>query len=346
MIYSSNDFKTIVRYDPIAFRSIAKYARVVDIVTELESTLCVSKPCSLSGGVFSNNHSSDGVAGGGTSFHPRSYNKTIPQVVVPDNHRLAATSRFPRRTKDGGGGGGGGGGEESERKTSSSSSSSSSSSLARAAAAGSVSSDSWKAPKMKSTVVVTRTGDGGAAVPIVKECIQKICSAMNKLTSTNYAKQRDIILEEIDKCCCEEEGEDEEYQNGCKIAKRFLEIVAMNKTSAKLFADVFHEVVAHYHQASGRSRVGAGVGAGAAARKMGAAFEDTLAEFKRTLESSFEAIHYEDPNTNYDGYCVYVKKNEERKAAVIFIVYFCCYTSGGDGGGGGGDGGGGSNSAL
>ena len=164
---------------------------------------------------------------------------------------------------------------------------------------------------------------------------------MNKLTSTNYAKQRDIILEEIDKCCCEEEGEDEEYQNGCKIAKRFLEIVAMNKTSAKLFADVFHEVVAHYHQASGRSRVGAGVGAGAAARKMGAAFEDTLAEFKRTLESSFEAIHYEDPNTNYDGYCVYVKKNEERKAAVIFIVYFCCYTSGGDGGGGGGDGGGG-----
>ena len=150
---------------------------------------------------------------------------------------------------------------------------------------------SWKAPRLKATVIID---DVKKKDPLF-DMLQTICVSLNKMTLKNYDTHRDIVLAEVDKCGSAEDAVSE-------VVQKVVEAASRNRGSSALYAQLLRDLLDRAPAARG-------------------CVDRALAAMESEFQSSFHAIEFVDPNVDYDGFCVYNKKNERRKALALFLVH-------------------------
>jgi hypothetical protein len=139
----------------------------------------------------------------------------------------------------------------------------------------------------KPTKIETKTG--------IDKCINDIRIALNKISASNYDKQRDAIFELVNGYFSSEE--ETTNANTMRISKTVFDIASTNKFYSEIYAKLYKELV------------------------------DTHAIFRELLEqliTGFIAMDtiptYIDSDVDYDGFCAYLKACEIRKSISTFIV--------------------------
>ena len=130
-----------------------------------------------------------------------------------------------------------------------------------------------------------------------KEGVEKHISTMrgllNKLSPKNYDTQKVLIMTTLEEILSEINGQEEE---GLLFESMF-KIMSTNSFLSNVYADLYVELVGAYD-----------------------AFETLVDDFVESYKSQLHDIHYIDPNSDYDGFCEYNKKNDQRKCYAKFIV--------------------------
>jgi len=117
---------------------------------------------------------------------------------------------------------------------------------------------------------------------------------LNKMSTSNYAKQRDTIITEIRNYL---ESENATHETTEKVSSAIFQIVSTNKFLSELYSDLYIELIREFPL-----------------------FGELLHDF---IVSFFETIHtieYVDPEVNYDEFCRITKANDRRKSTTTFIA--------------------------
>jgi len=134
---------------------------------------------------------------------------------------------------------------------------------------------------------------------IVKEGTEKMFDdiriSLNKLSNKNMETQKEQIIQNIEKILEETQDKNQDIN---KIAKFIFDTAVSNKFYSELYADLYNNLIV----------------------KFDTVFKEQINELLNNYKLSINDIHFMDPNTDYDGYCEYTKKNDVRKAVTTFIV--------------------------
>ena len=117
---------------------------------------------------------------------------------------------------------------------------------------------------------------------------------LNKMSASNYAKQRDTIITEIRNYL---ESENANHETTEKVSSAIFQIVSTNKFLSELYSELYIELIREFPL-----------------------FGELLQDF---IVSFFETIHtieYVDPEVNYDEFCRITKANDRRKSTTTFIA--------------------------
>lgn len=125
----------------------------------------------------------------------------------------------------------------------------------------------------------------------VQKDINDIRSALNKISNKNYDTQKTLIMTHI-------ESAHDSFEDNEKIANFIFDIATSNKFYSDLYAALYEELI----------------------EKFPPMFRDILMKYIETYKQTITSIKYRDANTDYDGYCAYVKETDHRKAMATFIV--------------------------
>jgi hypothetical protein len=137
----------------------------------------------------------------------------------------------------------------------------------------------------KTTKIETKTG--------VDKTINDIRIHLNKMSTTNYAKQRDTIISEIRQYL---ESEMVSSENTSKISLAIFQIASSNKFLSELYSNLYVELICEFPL-----------------------FGDLLNEFVSSFHETVDTIEYIDPEENYDEFCRITKANDKRKSTTTFI---------------------------
>ena len=135
----------------------------------------------------------------------------------------------------------------------------------------------------------------------------RIC--LNKISAKNYDTQKETIFNHIQSFLDDSEEEEvvpiSEESSGSvrkealqKVASAIFDIASTNKFFSEIYAKLYKSLVA-----------------------LSPIFNDVLQTFVSHFMDSLKEIAYVDPNTDYDGFCAYNKKNDKRKASAVFLIH-------------------------
>ena len=145
---------------------------------------------------------------------------------------------------------------------------------------GGPSDNSWENLRtFKSTVIEKKEG--------VSKTIADIRSCLNKMSSKNYEKNKELIIQYIES----------NTENIKPIAQAIFDIASTNKFFSEIYAELYRELFFKYDT-----------------------FKDILDEFISTYVGTMHDIRYVAPNDNYDDFSAFNKKNDSRKATSTFIT--------------------------
>jgi hypothetical protein len=128
----------------------------------------------------------------------------------------------------------------------------------------------------------------------VEKDIQNIRTSLNKLSTKNYAIQKEEIIKIVAQIETSESSTD--IKN--RIAHFVFDVASANKLHSELYAQLYEELI----------------------ERCDSVFVRILHDYIVNFKKSIETISYCDPNTDYDGFCVFVKENEKRRALSTFLV--------------------------
>ena len=151
--------------------------------------------------------------------------------------------------------------------------------------------EDWETTRnFKTTKFETKTG--------VEKQINDIRIVLNKISTSNYEKQRDIILGHIREFFSyDSEDPAERDENIKKISSAIFDIASSNKFFSELYAQLYKELIDEFDI-------------------FGTIIDSFIAGFNDTIAT----IQYVDPDVNYDEFCRINKVNDKRKATAAFIV--------------------------
>ena len=124
--------------------------------------------------------------------------------------------------------------------------------------------------------------------------IKDIRVALNKLSNKNEATQSQVIRDLISQMATESATPDEDMK---KVGDVVFDVVSSNSFYSLIYAKLYKDLMGQFDVYT--AKVG-----------------DLIANYK----TSFDAIVYADPNTDYDGFCAYTKQNDLRRAMTTFIM--------------------------
>ena len=144
----------------------------------------------------------------------------------------------------------------------------------------------------------------------------RIC--LNKMSIKNYDTQRDTIfqlLNDLKQTDSDSENSDEIKENDKdkdkdkdkesksqpsiqKIAESIFDIASTNMFYAEIYARFYKELIQY-----------------------DPIFNDILTSLLSNYANSIKEIKYVNPDQDYEGYCMYNKKNDMRKATAVFIIH-------------------------
>ena len=116
---------------------------------------------------------------------------------------------------------------------------------------------------------------------------------LNKMSVKNYESQKDVIIEALQTIL----ETDIDLNDQTILFENMFSIMCSNSFLSKIYSDLYVELVG-IHELFGKM----------------------VDDFVESYKSSLNEIHYVDPNTDYDGFCDYNKKNDTRKCHVLFIM--------------------------
>ncbi len=137
----------------------------------------------------------------------------------------------------------------------------------------------------KTTKIEAKTG--------VDKTINDIRIHLNKMSASNYSKQRDTIIGELRQYL---ESDTVSSENTSKISLAIFQIASSNKFLSELYSDLYVELIREFPL-------------------FGNLLNDFVASFHETVDS----IEYIDPEENYDEFCRITKANDKRKSTTTFI---------------------------
>ena len=142
----------------------------------------------------------------------------------------------------------------------------------------------------KTTTVVEKVG--------IDKHIGDIRMQLNKLSSKNYDSQKDVIVECImDVLALSFDDSDSDFTYHERIANAVFDIASGNKFLSEVYADLYVELI-------GQNDL------------FGSILDGLILKYRKSLDD----IVYISPDTDYDGFCDYNKKNDLRKASAAFII--------------------------
>jgi hypothetical protein len=137
----------------------------------------------------------------------------------------------------------------------------------------------------KATKIEAKTG--------IEKTVNDIRIALNKMSSANYEKQKDAVLECVNGYF-DGEVNDEDTR---RISKAIFDIASTNKFYSEIYANLYSELIG-----------------------ANAVFRTLLDEFVSKITDMSDVPVYVDPDKDYDGFCVYSKACDIRKSTSTFLV--------------------------
>lgn len=137
----------------------------------------------------------------------------------------------------------------------------------------------------KATKIESKTG--------IEKTVNDIRIALNKMSASNYDKQRNVVIDLVNGYFAEEVTE----EHTSRISKAIFDIASTNKFYSEIYAKLYKELVAAH-----------------------SVFRDLLETFVNGFTCMDSAPIYIDPDLDYDGFCVYSKACEVRKSTSAFLV--------------------------
>jgi hypothetical protein len=148
--------------------------------------------------------------------------------------------------------------------------------------------EDWEAVRsFKATKIETKVG--------IEKTVNDVRIALNKMSSSNYEKQKDAVLELVGAYFGSEN--ESNAADTERISKAIFDIASTNKFYSEIYAKLYVELA-----------------------QLHAVFRDLLAGFVDNFSKNTGALTYVDPDVDYDGYCLYTKSCDNRKATTTFIV--------------------------
>ena len=148
--------------------------------------------------------------------------------------------------------------------------------------------EDWEAVRaFKATKIETKVG--------IEKTVNDVRIALNKMSTSNYEKQKDAVLELVGAYFGSEDTVNAEDTQ--RISKAIFDIASTNKFYSEIYAKLYVELATQY-----------------------AVFRDLIAGFVANFSQNIGALTYVDPDVDYDGYCLYTKSCDNRKATTTFIV--------------------------
>uniref|UniRef100_A0A6C0JIS7 MIF4G domain-containing protein n=1 Tax=viral metagenome TaxID=1070528 RepID=A0A6C0JIS7_9ZZZZ len=143
--------------------------------------------------------------------------------------------------------------------------------------------ETWeKAPAFKTTKLAQKEG--------VEKLMNDIRICLNKISSKNYDKQRDMIIQYVKQM-------DSNREELAKITKSIFDIASSNKFYSELYALLYKELTDEFPH-----------------------FKEIVGTIITEYIENIHTIRYVDPKVDYDKYCENNKENDKRKAMTAFIV--------------------------
>jgi len=131
--------------------------------------------------------------------------------------------------------------------------------------------------------------------------LNAIRSSLNKISAKNYNVQSTIVISAIQTFIniyiTSIDSWDEKTENANKLAKIIFDIVSTSKNNCEINADLYVNLVSTFDL-----------------------FDTLLHNFVQTIKMDISTIAYADPNTDYNRFCEYTKKNDSLKTANMFLV--------------------------
>lgn len=149
--------------------------------------------------------------------------------------------------------------------------------------------EDWEAVRaFKATKIEAKVG--------IEKTVNDVRIALNKMSASNYEKQKDAVLELVGSYF----GSGDSGINAAdteRISKAIFDIASTNKFYSEIYAKLYVELAQRH-----------------------AVFRDLIAGFVENFSKNVGALTYVDPDDDYDGYCLYTKSCDIRKATTTFIV--------------------------
>ena len=150
--------------------------------------------------------------------------------------------------------------------------------------------DEWEAVRaFKATKIEMKVG--------IEKIVNDIRIALNKMSTSNYEKQKDAVLALVEGVATDDSESTEVVDDIQRISKAVFDIASTNKFYSEIYAKLYSELAQRY-----------------------LVFRDLIAEFVSNFSKNAGALQYIDPDVDYDGFCVYTKSCDVRKATTTFIV--------------------------
>ena len=155
-------------------------------------------------------------------------------------------------------------------------------------ASASANEENWEiARNFKATVIEKKTG--------IDKVINDVRINLNKMSNTNYEKQKDVILEIVNSYFTNEELCNDE--NTHLICNAIFEIASSNKFFSELYVQIYETLVNKYPT-------------------FNKYIDGLIVDFSKIMNNIF----YVDPNKDYDGFCKYTELNLKRQSTTTFMI--------------------------
>jgi hypothetical protein len=135
----------------------------------------------------------------------------------------------------------------------------------------------------------------------IEKDLNNVRSALNKISIKNYKVQSESVKQSIQAFfeihISPISAWEEKTENARKLGKIIFDIITNNKNNYEIYADLYKDFIGCYDL-----------------------FTTLLNNFVSDFKIGITELCYVDPNTDYNLFCEYTKKNDSRKTASLFLV--------------------------
>lgn len=155
----------------------------------------------------------------------------------------------------------------------------------------------WNAGKTFKATKIEKTEGIQKSINDIRICLNKITNKNYEAQKTAIVQQMNFIFDQESSSSADEDDVPQQNSNIKIVTQAIFDIASNNKFYSDIYADLYKDLIQNFPS-----------------------FETIIPLCIEQYNDSVKEIHYVDPNTDYDKFCEYNKKNDKRKALSHYIV--------------------------